>query len=132
MKLLSSSKATENNVSVKNDFAIIRLQDEVSLNENINVIQLPKEGASCPSGMQFVVSGWGMDRPKSPGVPLEQAPSSTRFLQAVKQECLDISECEAYGNDDPSLVFCVGDGTNPENSVCKGDSGGKILTKKSY
>ena len=107
--------------------AIIILEDEVKLNDKIALIELPKPNAGCPLGkMPFVVSGWGKDRPKHPNLPLELVPA-TRFLQAVRQECLSIDECKTY-TDDPSLVFCVGDPKNPTNSPCQGDSGGKIIT----
>ena len=114
---------------MKNDFAIILLQNEVSLSERINVIPLPIEDISCPIGKPFVASGWGMDRYRNPDTTLGKVPF-TRFLQAVNQDCLDIKECVAYGDDDPSLVFCVGDREKPQNSACKGDSGGKCTIKE--
>ena len=72
--------------------------------------------------MPFVISGWGVDRPKNLDVPFLQAPSS-RFLQAVRQACLRIDECikKDYNQ---ALVWCVGDPTNPQNAGCSGDSGG--------
>ena len=107
-----------------NDFAIIHLQKEVSFNQKINSIPLPKEDAKCPSGeMPFVVSGWGKDRPKHPNVPFELL-SSTRFLQAVKQECLNVSKCKVFKSKD--LVWCIGDSSNLQNGICQGDSGGKM------
>ena len=115
--------------SVAFDLAIIILEDEVKLNDKIALIELPKPNAGCPPGkMPFVVSGWGKDRPKHPNLPLELVPA-TRFLQAVRQECLSIDECKTY-TDDPSLVFCVGDPKNPTNSPCQGDSGGKFINTR--
>ena len=112
--------------TISNDFAIIHLKKEVSFNKNINSIPLPKEGAKCPSGkMPFVVSGWGKDRPKYPNVPMGLVPS-TRYLQAVKQECFDFSKCEKTFKDDPDLAWCIGDSSNLQNGPCKGDSGGKM------
>ena len=93
------------------------------MNDKIALIQLPHENAGCPSGkMPFVISGWGVDRPKNLDVPFLQAPAS-RFLQAVRQECLSINECikKDYHQ---ALVWCVGDSTNPQNAGCSGDSGG--------
>ena len=106
--------------------AIIILEDEVKLNDKIALIELPKPNAGCPSGkMPFVASGWGRDRPKHPGVPLALI-SATRFLKAVRQECLSIDECKTY-TDDSSHVFCVGDPKSPTNSPCQGDSGGRKI-----
>ena len=99
------------------------------MSERINVIQLPSEDISCPIANPFVASGWGRDRYKNQNMPFDDVPS-TRFLQAVNQECLDIKECVSYGNDDPSLVFCVGDRGRPQNTPCKGDSGGKCTIKE--
>jgi len=116
---------------ISNDFAIIHLQKEVSFDKKINSIPLPKEGAECPSGkMPFVVSGWGKDRPKHPNVPMDLVPS-TRYLQAVKQECLDLRNdfkevCKRNFKDDPDLVWCIGDSNNLQNGQCKGDSGGPL------
>ena len=108
-----------------NDFAIIHLQKEVSFDQNINSIPLPKEDAKCPLGkMPFVVSGWGKDRPKHPNVSLDLVPS-TRFLQAVKQECFNVSKCK-IGKHDPGLIWCIGDSSNHQNGPCQGDSGGKM------
>ena len=99
-----------------NDFAITHLQKEVSFDQKINSIPLPKEDAKCPSGkMPFVVSGWGIDRPKHPNVPLELAPK-TRFLQAVKQECFNVSKCYMLRSKD--LVWCIGDSSNLQNGIC--------------
>ena len=92
----------------------------------MNLIQLPSEGAACHSGMQLVASGWGMDRYMNQEMMLDEVPS-TRFLKAIKLECLDITKCPAYGDADPSLVFCLGDPFEALNSVCYGDSGGKGL-----
>ena len=108
------------------DFAIIALQDQVSLNEKIQLIQLPSEDITCPLGKQFIASGWGKDRFRNKDIPLINI-NSTRFLQAVYMDCLDINECPNYGNDDPSLVFCVGDSLKRQNAACYGDSGGKFL-----
>ena len=111
-------------MSFANDLAILLLQKEVALNDKISLIQLPHESAGCPSGKRpFVISGWGVDQPKNPNVPFGQAPSS-RFLQAVRQECLSIDEC-IRKDYDQALVWCVGDSTNSQNAGCKGDSGGK-------
>ena len=108
------------------DFAIILLQGKVSLSEKINVIQLPSEDITCPPGIQFIASGWGKDRYKNQDIPFDKV-TSTRFLQAVHMDCLELNECYDYGNDKPSAVFCVGDRLKRQNSVCAGDSGGKFL-----
>ena len=94
------------------------------MSEAINVIQLPSEDITCQPGQQFIASGWGKDRYKNPNMSLNEIPAS-RYLQALKVDCLDVSQCKNYGDDDPSLVFCVGDHWGRPNAICKGDSGGK-------
>jgi len=111
--------------AISNDFAIIHLEKEVSFDKNIDSIQLPNEGAKCPSGkMPFVASGWGKDRPKHQNIPMELVPT-TRYLQAVKQECFDVSKCTSF-KDEPDLAWCVGDSRNLQNGPCEGDSGGPL------
>ena len=113
-------------MSLAKDLAIILLQKEVALNDKISLIQLPQENAGCPSGkMPFVISGWGVDRPKTLNVFETIFDSmSSRFLQAVRQDCLSIDDC-IEKNYDQALVWCIGDLANPQNAGCKGDSGGK-------
>ena len=107
------------------DFAILHLAEEVSLNEKIDMIRLPKAEAECPLGvLPFVISGWGKDRPKHPNGPVTIIPS-TRFLQAVRQECFNSGQCGVEDNDS-HRVWCVGDSTNRQNGPCVGDSGGKL------
>jgi len=120
--------ATKNLQGLKYDFAIIALQDQVSLNERIQLIQLPSEDITCPLGKQFIISGWGIDRFQNKDIPITDI-LSTRFLQAVYMDCLDIKECPEYGNDDPSLVF-VGDSLKRQNSACYGDSGGPLTLRE--
>ena len=105
---------------------VFDLQDQVSLNEKIQLIQLPSEDITCPLGKQFIASGWGKDRFQNKDIPFTNI-SFTRFLQAVYMDCLDINECPFFGNDDSSLVFCVGDSLKRQNAACSGDSGGKFL-----
>ena len=96
------------------------------MNEKIQLIQLPSEDITCPLGKQFIISGWGIDRFQNKDIPITDI-LGTRFLQAVYMDCLDMNECPNIGNDEISLVFCVGDSLKRQNSVCYGDSGGKFL-----
>ena len=54
-----------------------------------------------------------------------------RFLWAVKQECVDIDQCNAYQGD-KEAALCVGDLSKPRNSVFQGDSGGIKRIKKIF
>ena len=90
------------------------LNENVTPNENVMVVNLPKENSNC-SGKEFIVSGWGIDRYRGVG--------RHRYLWAVKQQCVNLSECTRYTGD-PKAVLCVTDPEQPENSACHADSGG--------
>ena len=102
------------------DLAIMVLQEKVILNNNIQLANLPNENAPCPSGKSLILSGWGADVTR----PYRSFYTITD-LWAVKQECLNITECPKYvGKKD--VMLCVGDPENSLNSGCMGDSGGRI------
>ena len=93
------------------------LQEKVILSNNIQLANLPNNNAPCPSGKSLILSGWGRD--------VSRPYRSRRYLWAVKQECLNITECPKYvGKED--LMLCVGDPENSLNSGCMGDSGGRV------
>ena len=49
-------------------------------------------------------------------------------LWTVKQQCLDADNCAnttMSGKFDRHTMICVGDEKTPQNSACRGDSGGK-------
>merc|ERR1712126_327295 len=47
---------------IKNTIVNEKYGDQVSLNEEIQLIQLPSEDITCTLGTQFIASGWGKDR----------------------------------------------------------------------
>ena len=110
-------------ISKGNDVAIIVLKTPASLTENVQIANLPAPDASCRGlGNNLIVSGWGAsiiwDNPNDVRV------RANRFLWAVKQECLDITECDSYTGEEKD-VLCIGDLSESRNSAFKGDSGGK-------
>ena len=87
-------------------------------NKNIQSADLPEVNAGC-KGLDLVLSGWGRDRTR---------PYRPRYkLWAVKQSCLNISECNNY-NGTGQHALCVGD-ADKTNSGCFGDSGGIKITR---
>ena len=54
-----------------------------------------------------------------------------KFLWAVKQECVDIDECDACQGD-KDAALCVGDLSEPRSFVFRGDSGGIKRIKKIF
>ena len=106
------------------------MQTPASLTENVQIVNLPAPDASCRGlGKNLIVSGWGKsiiwDNPN------EVHYRNNRFLWAVKQECLDITECDLYTGDEKD-VLCIGDLSESRNSVFKGDSGSKNRLKNNY
>ena len=88
------------------------------MNKDVQLANLPKPDALCPTGKVMIVSGWGYD--------FYNLTRNEDKLYAVKQQCLDISKCPFYIGD-PKYALCVGDLADPDNSACGGDSGGNII-----
>ena len=103
------------------------LKTPASLTENIKIANLPSPDASCQTlGNNLVVSGWGKSiiwKNDPYGVP-DYFFRQNRFLWAVKQQCLDATQCENYEGDQADAL-CVGDLSESRNSAYRGDSGGK-------
>ena len=103
------------------------MQTPASLTENVQIANLPAPEASCRGlGKNLIVSGWGdsiiWDAPNKVRF------RGNRFLWAVKQECLDVTECDNYTGDKED-VLCIGDLSESRNSAYVGDSGGKNRLK---
>ena len=99
------------------DLAIAVLEHSVEIGKGIQIAHLPEANAKC-KGLDLVLSGWGSDRAR-PYRPLNR-------LWAVKQSCLNVSECKLYKGTGEN-VLCVGD-TDKTNSACFQDSGGIKIT----
>lgn len=111
------------------DVGLLFLQQDAILNEKVQPAFLPKLDEGCPSGKSLTLSGWGAD----PYLLSSGQPRDTNILWAVKQECLDIKNCDRYDfltNNGP--ILCIGDKEDPRNSGWHGDSGGPLTyTNKS-
>ena len=106
------------------DVAILVLKRPVVLTRNIKVAHLPLPEAPCPPGKQLIVSGWGRSLVWSgPNIVKDR---TNRFLWAVKQQCVNVDECDLYSGD-KNAVLCVTDLSNAKNSAYRGDSGGMYL-----
>ena len=82
----------------------------------VHIINLPDAGATCPKGKKLVTSGWGQDR--------YNKKRKRDRLWAVFQECLENDRC---GSGVAPHYLCGADSTRPHNSICSGDSGGRIF-----
>lgn len=113
------------------------LDEQVTLNPNVQIAHLPEPDAPCPNGMNLVVSGWGTYPAWNNSDPLlDYGPNmlgvqSHQFLWAVKQQCVDKEDCKKhykFGDvtlDIPDSILCVvGPRTGGINGPYLGDSGG--------
>lgn len=98
------------------------LKEEAILNEYVHLASLPKRYEECPSGNSLTLSGWGKD-------PYNNDEEHF-ILWAVKQGCLNVEKCDRLALlEDKSLILCVGDEQEPNNSGYHGDSGGSNSSK---
>ena len=107
------------------DVALIFLEEDAILGKDVQLASLPQLDENCPPGNVLTLAGWGAD-PYLGDPPLD--PYYHPILWAVKQECLDINQCNVFShlsNDGP--ILCVGDKNDPRNTAFFGDSGGKII-----
>ena len=104
------------------DARVITLEKEVILNEKVQIAQLPNENEECAEyGKNMVISGWGKTWSKGENFNVGRFPDVPMYLE---QQCLNVSHCPALSDSDYEI--CVGDLDGTHNSICKGDSGGKI------
>ena len=113
-----------NNTS-KYDAAILVLKKAVDFSRNriVRPANLPKEKETCKQfGKQMYASGWGYN---------QYDESKPDKLWTVKQECLAAIDCadrknitSGSGWFEEDTMICVGDKETPDNSACRGDSGG--------
>ena len=111
--------------------AILVLKTPAILTEYIKIAYLPSPDASCQTlGNNLVASGWGQSIiwKKDPHGVSDYLLRNNRFLWAVKQQCLDTTQCENYQGDQADAL-CVGDLSESRNSAFQGDSGGKSSLK---
>ena len=101
------------------DLAMIRLTNNIILNDKVAVAQLPNENDSCEN-LSVNVSGWGIH------VPLGRRLSSDK-LRTVELTCLPRRYCNAdeYSSYfDYDTMICGGNLKYPKKGACMGDSGG--------
>jgi len=102
---------------------------DFSKNRIVRPANLPKEKETCKQfGKQMYASGWGYN---------QYDESKPDKLWTVKQECLAAIDCADRKNInagsgwfEEDTMICVGDKETPDNSACKGDSGGPLTHTK--
>ena len=104
------------------DVRLITLEKDVILNKKVQIAQLPNENEKCAEyGKNMVISGWGKTWSKGENYTDGYFPDVPMYLE---HQCLNVSRCPVLSESDYEI--CVGDLKDAHNSVCIGDSGGKI------
>jgi elastase-2 len=112
---------------LENDIAIIKLNQDLILNNEIQVACLPtKKSSNYPDVNVTKASyavGWGKQS------ALDQ--SISKELRNVQLKLYDMSKCSIYAtesafNTDSTTHICSGDIENGLKNICNGDSGGGL------
>jgi len=107
----------ENNIS--HDVALIKLAEDVKINDNIIPICLPNSGEELARGEKTVTVGWG--------AIANQGPES-KILKQVVLQAIDRKSCsEYYPNKIDDAMICAGDVEHVGSGSCNGDSGGPLV-----
>uniref|UniRef100_A0A3Q1GSD3 ST14 transmembrane serine protease matriptase b n=1 Tax=Acanthochromis polyacanthus TaxID=80966 RepID=A0A3Q1GSD3_9TELE len=106
-----------NTVTYDNDIALMELDTDVTLNQNIFPICLPSASYQFPAGQEAWITGWGVTR--EGGVP-------ATILQKAMVRVINSTVCKSLMNDPvTNNMMCAGvlkGGTD----ACQGDSGGPL------
>ncbi|XP_008287075.1 suppressor of tumorigenicity 14 protein homolog [Stegastes partitus] len=106
-----------NSVTFDNDIALMELDANVTLNQNIFPICLPAASYEFPAGQEAWITGWGVTR--EGGVP-------ATILQKAAVRIINGTVCKNLMNDEVTdNMMCAGvlkGGTD----ACQGDSGGPL------
>ncbi|KAH8359662.1 hypothetical protein KR093_008199 [Drosophila rubida] len=102
---------------IKNDIALIKLKDELDINDDFtNIIPLadqkPKVGQRC------TIIGWG--------TILEFGPLPDEIVSADAVIISD-AHCAKFGGYHKDVKLCISNSKNYETKVCHGDSGGPLI-----
>ncbi|XP_042857363.1 brachyurin-like [Penaeus japonicus] len=100
--------------TLKNDIALIRLPEAVTLNEYISSIGLPD--TDLPYGTPVTATGWGFTSDGSSGI--------SNVLNQVTMNVIERDVCDAIFGEQGEGVLCV-DASG--GGICDGDSGGPLV-----
>ena len=108
------------------DLAILVLMEPVTLSPKISPIKLPFYDQDCSQlGKNLIAGGWGHGIPKEGGYNYYHNRWS-RYLWAVKLQCLSLDNCGFPRKSDLRSYLCVGDPNEHRNSECYRDGGGPL------
>jgi len=108
------------NVAKGWDIALLRLTEEATLNQNVQLATLPSAGTLLPNGNECYITGWGRT---STGGPLSAQ------LKVASLPLVDHKKCSSsgwWGSTVKESMVCAG---GYSESGCNGDSGGPLNCK---
>jgi len=114
---------------VDNDFDItlIKLDADVTLNEFVRPVCVPKGTDRLQGGDKVATIGWGVTDPNNPQ-------DEPKLLQQVVLDVIDQQTCkddwEPNGGELDETMVCAGNQTFGGVSSCFGDSGGALIAKR--
>lgn len=116
-----------NAATINWDFALVRLETPVELNECTGTVCLPTEGADVSAGAACWITGWGT---------LASGGQSPEKLQEAEVNIIDSGVCgKAYSGDmeiTDAMVCAQGRNANGDvTDACQGDSGGPLVCQNS-
>jgi len=106
-----------------NDFALVKLDKPMKLNDCVGTVCLPEQGADVRPGSTCWITGWGT---------LRAGGSRPDTLQEVAVQTLSNDECKRTGYSSsqilPSMLCAQGRTSNGLiTDACQGDSGGPLV-----
>ena len=106
----------------KADYQILVLEEEVEINKNVQIANLPNPESKCPEVLE--VCGWGDDNFN------KTTPTEPDKLMCINQTCRPLSNCPVK-NQLQGFKLCASYPDKPPNnwlnSACHGDSGGPLF-----
>ncbi|XP_058419458.1 granzyme A [Diceros bicornis minor] len=111
----------------EHDLKLLQLNKKAAINENVNILPLPKNGNDVKPGTACRVAGWGQFRNQSP-------PSDT--LREVNVTVIDRKICNdpKHYNYNPVIglnMICAGNLRGGKDS-CNGDSGSPLICEGTF
>lgn len=109
------------------DLKLLKLNKKATLNKNVAILQLPKEGKDVEPGTACRVAGWGQFYNNSP---------VSKILREVNVTIIDRKICndQSHYNYNPVIglnMICAGSLQGGKDS-CHGDSGSPLICKDTF
>uniref|UniRef100_A0A8C1UET8 Zgc:123295 n=1 Tax=Cyprinus carpio TaxID=7962 RepID=A0A8C1UET8_CYPCA len=109
--------------TIDNDIALIELSSSVAFTDYIRPVCLPAAGSVFAAGTESWVTGWGKLQ--------SEDTQGSDILQELMIPIVSSSDCDkAYGGGITSNMICAGFLNQGGKSICPGDSGGPMLSRK--